>query len=326
MQGLVSKPTAIAYSGALAIALSQLVMACGDDDAPVDAGGMDAGGAGRGSNRPDGGFIRPPDAQVTTGDPIPACDRWDPGACTAGQRCHLLIRLAAGAQDFVIYTGCIDDSEARAEGDPCDPWNGGSLPYKTEGLEDEVHVDPCSDGLVCAPDSNTRGLSTCQRACESGVMSCGSQTEYCAGDPQGLEQFCRASDGCDPSDPTVCGPGSGCYLRPNERGDGFLTVCAPTSEMPVADGLPCQFVNDCNPGSTCWSPAREPPALWDQNTEIICHRACRADAEGSPVEEDAGTDDDAGVGGGCRSSQICQSFSEAGLELGDLPDDLGQCE
>ena len=51
-----------------------------------------------------------------------------------------------------------------------------------------------------------------------------------------------------------------------------------------------------------------------------------ADAEGSPVEEDAGTDDDAGVGGGCRSSQICQSFSEAGLELGDLPDDLGQCE
>src|SRR6476660_311692 len=155
MQGLVSKATAIAYSAALAIALSQL-LACGDDDAVPDAGGIDAGAAGSGGRR-DGGFIRPPDAQVTVGDPIPPCDRWDPGACAAGQRCHLLIRLPTGAMDFTIYTGCVEDSEARGEGDPCDPWNGGALPYKAEGLDEEVHVDPCSDGLVCAPDFATRG-------------------------------------------------------------------------------------------------------------------------------------------------------------------------
>lgn len=321
MQGLVSKAKAFAYSGAALVLLSTWLVACGDDDETPD-GGMDGG---EDASKPDdGGFIRPPDAQGTGGDPIPQCDRFDPDACGPGQRCHLLIRRLEGQEQFLIYPGCVEDSIVRGEGDPCDPWGGGTRTYMTEGLEDEVYVDPCADGLYCAPNLRIRGHYTCQRACETGRIGCSGEGEYCYGDPRGLEQFCRASDGCNPTDPNACGEGAGCYLRLDDRGTGVLTVCLPTVEDPLADGASCGYLNDCRPGSSCWGSSRLPPDLW---TELTCQRSCTVGLRGG--DDDAGVleDDDAGVpSGSCGGGRSCEPLSESGLDLRHAGTSLGQCE
>jgi hypothetical protein len=217
MQGLVSKAAAVGYVRTAAriafIAPWLLLLAsCGDDDA-ADSGSPNDGGMDAGD---DGGFVRPRlDAQVGT-DPVPECNRFEPNPCAAGERCQVVIRRAAGEEQFLIYTGCVDDGVTRSEGDPCDPWGGGYVPYRADGLDDELYPDPCDQGLFCAPDPDVRGNFSCQRACESGRfegqvgVACGSEGQFCSG-PGPYEEICRESDTCDPTSPAGCGPGVGCY-------------------------------------------------------------------------------------------------------------------
>ncbi len=286
----------------------------------------------------DGGFIHRRDAQVTGGDPIPGCDRFAPSSCGAGQQCRIVIRRAGDAGQFTIYAGCVEGVPARHLGDPCDPFGGQTQPYKAEGLQDEVYVDPCGEGQYCAQDPQVRNHYTCQLSCESGRfqgqvgVACPSATQYCTSgvpNPTALEEVCRDSDGCDPTAQVGCASGTSCYLRLNDTGMGVLSVCAAPNPMPVADGDACMYVNDCNPGSSCFGPTRLPPSRWMQ-TDLICRRSCETSA-GGVDGSDAGVagDDDGGAvpgAGMCGGGQSCVGFAGSGLELGGLVAPLGQCE
>jgi hypothetical protein len=310
---------------ALATVACCLLLACGDDAelAPADAG--DARDA---ESRPRPGFVPRGDDQMPSGDPIPLCDRFDPLACGAGQQCRVVIRRAAGSADFEIFAGCVEGLEARALGDPCDPWGGGLLPYQAPGLMAEVYVDPCDEGLFCGPDPDVRFASSCQVACarDQGI-GCASPTQYCLASGQtSLEDVCRESDGCDPLDPAACGVGSGCYLRLNDRADGVLSVCLPVATELVEDGQPCDFLNSCRPGSSCFPPARLAPEQW-QDTDWLCRRHCSA---GQDTSSDAGTDDADGgppaSGSAACGGGECLDLLSAGLDTTTIAAGAAQCQ
>jgi hypothetical protein len=330
------KATAVGQTGLGSLLLLCASLAgCSSSHVAKDGGSKD-GSTSMDGSADDGGFIRRRDAQITSGDPIPPCMRFDPMPCGAGQQCQLVIRRSGDA-GFLIYSGCVEGADARPLGAPCDQWGGQGRPYAADGLQDEVYVDPCAQGLYCAADPKVRGHYSCQRSCESGrrqgqteIVSCPSPTQYCAPGSSmatGLEEVCRESDTCDPSDPTSCGPGRGCYLRLNDNGTGALSVCLPVSDMPVADGAACQYLNDCNPGSSCWGPARLPPSRW-MDSDLVCHRSCDTTSSGS-LASDAGDDGDGGPGhggGGCRGRTSCTSFSGSGLSVSSVSVPVGQCE
>jgi hypothetical protein len=98
--------------------------------------------------------------------------------------------------------------------------------------------------------------------------------------------------------------------------------------MPLADGEPCQFLNDCRAGSSCFAPSRLPPARWTAD-DLICRRSCLAGADsdagaGDPVDP---AEDDAGVPAGeCGAGLACVEFAGSGLDLSSVNSALGQCE
>jgi len=291
-------------------------------DAGEDGGGtMDAGSS---------GFIRRRDAQVTSGDAIPSCDRFAQNSCSAGTECRIVIRRSADAGQFTIYSGCVEGVAARKLGDPCDSFGGQTTQYKAAGLTDEVYVDPCGEGQYCAMDPKVRGHNSCQLSCESGrfqgenTTPCPSANQYCAlgvANATPLEEVCRDADACDPVNQVGCASGFGCYLRLGDTGTSVLTVCQPTADMPIADGELCMYVNDCTPGSSCFGPTRTPQSRWQQS-DLICRRSCSASSSGS----DAG-DEDGGTGGGtCSRRQSCVSCEGSGLTFSSGSSSIGQCE
>ena len=300
----------------------------------IGAPGPSDAGEDAGDSRPDD-RLRRRDAGTGSTDPIQACQRFDPLGCPAGQVCKVLVRRAPNETEYTIDEGCVDPGVERGEGDPCDAFGGFSDPYRTDGLVDEVHVDPCGEGLFCALSNEVRGVGTCHRACATTFVSgyaraCTGAGAFCAGG-QPLQQVCRGSDGCDPTDPLACGEGSGCYLRLGDDGESVLTVCLPVRENPIDDGDSCidattgtYFLNACNPGSQCWGPVRLAPSNWIE-TDYVCRKSCVPGATGS----DAGADDDAGVAsapGTCPANDSCIDFSESALDISTIDAAFGSCE
>jgi hypothetical protein len=287
----------------------------------------------------DAGPTKPPedmrprrDAAVDMKDPIATCRATDPDACPTGQRCAIYARRTPDATDFMFFEGCVEAGPVRALGDPCSPFGGLTQPYRVPGLADEVHVDTCGPGLFCAPDLTVRGLNTCQPSCRSmGVsgyeMSCRGEGAFCSG-TQRYVQVCRKSDGCNPADPTSCGPGRGCYLRVGDDGESVLSVCFPVPDMPVADGASCidssgtYYINACTAGASCWGPVRTPPASWAIG-DYLCRRSCDPSLGAGA---DAG-DEDGGVGpDGCRAGEECVEFAGSGLDISNIDGNFGHCE
>ncbi|HEY2733315.1 MAG TPA: hypothetical protein VGI70_04985, partial [Polyangiales bacterium] len=260
--------------------LVALLIACGDDDSSHgDAGTkMDA------SARDDGGPTKIPrrDAAVSATDPIPSCDRADPNSCASGQTCDLVIRRAPTDMQFTVYPGCVGAHPERGLGDPCDATLTDGTPYTAPGLTDEVYLDPCGPGLICAPDRKVRGTSTCQPLCTSGEIGdspieCQSNTALCISTSSGYVSFCRESERCDVAKQTGCNSGEGCYLLPTNDAQALLAVCWQKPDAPIADGKTCTDFYDCNPGSLCLGPVRIPPTRW-MDTDLVCRPACSATA------------------------------------------------
>ena len=303
-----------------------LLAACGDDaggDRTPGDGGADAGG---GTSGP-GKIPRRP-VMTPVKFPIKTCNRFDPLACGAGEECHVLVRRALGEDQFSITTGCVEDVQGRALGAPCDPWGGFGLTYQVPELLDEVHVDPCDEGLFCAPDAVVRSAYSCQRACDnSNGIGCSSATQFClatADDP--FEDVCFESDACDPASVTDCGPGRGCYLRLNDSFTGVLSLCLTTAEMPAEDGESCASggsvsLSGCRAGSSCWGPVALPPERWTE-ADYLCRRSCDLGTGVAASDADAGVE--GGASGACGVGAECVDVSVAGLEIASGAS-LGQC-
>jgi hypothetical protein len=296
------------------------LIACGDDDAVVagDAGDKDASPRAGTS----GGTIGRRDAQVTSRDPVPDCDPTEPVPCGAGQTCRPVIRRAAGEPQFSLLFGCVEDTGGRARNAPCNPWDGLLVPYRAEGLEDELYVDPCDEGLYCTDHPSVRGAFSCQESCPLGT--CASSDQQCIGD-NAVEAVCREVDHCDPLTGGGCPSGRTCYLELNAPETGVLTVCLPTPAAPLADGAACRSFADCLPGSSCWGPPRLPPTRWTLET-LLCRPACSTTVAAPEDELDAGADEDGGVPGRCSGGTSCRALSASGLDVELLPDGFGQCE
>jgi hypothetical protein len=293
--------------------------ACGDDDAPMasDAGPDASPRAGTG-----GGMIGRRDGQVTSTDPVTDCDPTRPVPCPAGQSCRPLIRRMTGEQQFSLSIGCVDDRGGRALDAPCDPFNGFQGPYRADGLEDEVYVDPCAEGLYCTSSPSVRGAFSCQESCPTGA--CASSDQLCIG-PNEVEAVCRDVDKCDPLTGGGCSGGMTCYLALDVTGTRVLPSCQPTPPMPLADGAACEFVGDCLAGSSCWGPPRLPPERWTMES-LLCRPTCNA-MIAAPVDElDGGSEEDGGIPGTCAGGAQCRALSASGLDVTLLEDGFGQCE
>lgn len=316
--------------------------ACGGGASSADAGtGGDAdGGDGDGSGSGSGGQQRPRSDNQVGGDPIVQCDRFDSFACGPGQKCALLIRRAPEETDYLVQTGCVDVPKERPVGAICTPWGD---EHTFEGLGEEVYLDPCAQGLVCSDDPAIDGLHRCQPACQSGRYQdrglypslCDDPGSYCSSVPpiprpdsqsHPLLEWCIRAADCDPGAADSCGEGLGCYARLGDNAGAVLTECYVAPDAPTTDFEPCEYINECAPGSHCWGPVRIPPAEWTGD-QRRCRPACVPGAGG---DEDAGTgDEDAGVGpdnGGCPAGTACRAFSESELSLGAASGSLGQCE
>ena len=268
------------------------------------------------------------DAAVSTTDPIPLCDRTDPLGCGPGQICTVVLRRAPGDPQFTVQTGCVEARHPRAAGDPCDPDYTNNEPYSAPGVMDEVYMDPCGAGLICAPDRTVRGASSCQLACSSGTLgdqpfNCQSATALClTGGVNFPVEFCREAERCDVAKQAGCRPGESCYLRPTGDGKSMLSVCRPTPAMPLADGEMCRPFYTCKPGSQCMGPVHVAPLRW-QAADFRCRPVCSVDG----ADADAGADADGGVRGSCKAGASCVAYSESGLNLSNIPKPpYGQCE
>ena len=269
---------------------------------------------------------RPADAGVAMTDPIRPCNRFDPTSCPTGQTCDVLARLFEGDTQFSLYSGCVKAGRERGLNDPCDGSFTNNPPYETEGLTDLVFRDHCGPGLICGIDVRTRGAQVCRPACslvqtEQPVL-CDDPKDFCVGDQQFL-QFCISSDGCDVTTQTGCRPGEGCYLRLNESGTGFLSICFPQADELLADYEPCQAYNVCRPGSSCMGPLTKPPTAWRIPEDLECRPVCNMD--GTLAEDDS----DGGVPGGagtCDAPRQCTTFASTGLDLSTMSKPpYGQC-
>lgn len=302
------------------IAALLVVAACGDDDAmPTDAGGNDAGTRDAGDS---GGFIPRRDSSVMQGDPVPDCDRLDPLACGAGQKCGWVLRYV-DATSAQIYTGCVDERDEREPGVPCEQW---SREYNVDGLTQDVFVDPCVEGSFCGVDPELRDVFTCQPLCATGRDCEGGS--YCAGTPVGggaSVRICQPSDDCDGVAQTGCGRGEACYLRPNGNSDGALAVCLPHTPQPPVTGAPgdqclyngAQYLSACVPGAVCWGSPGVAADQWT-DSEIYCRSYCDPMAAATDVDAGGGT-----CGGGTCVWLGDPSF---GLDVSAVTSVLGVCD
>lgn len=280
---------------------------------------VDAGAA-------DGGRPAPqPDAQVAySSDPIRACNRSDPAACSSGETCDLLIRFAASASEPKVYTGCVPLVRERGPGDPCDPDPTNNVPVRLPHLIDDVYRDECGPGLVCAPSRAVRNGFNCQSVCstnETAPQACSSPTATCM-PATSFSEYCRESERCDAVRQTGCLPGEACFLSWSDDKRRLLTLCSAPVAMPDALGSATCNPLTCEPGSACLGPVHKPISRWTR-ADVKCRLLC----SGMTANDITG-DEDAGVETRlCPNSTTCEPFSESGLLLSSIPNPpYGQCE
>ena len=314
----------------LGLLASLSLVGCSSESSPPVADDAAVEVVDSGTNKDAGLGRRPRPDQGTQGDPLPACERFSPTACAAGQKCQVVIRRAPEEEQFSIYPGCVDRGKERGLGAPCVAWD---VTFEAPGLEDEIYVDPCAEGLICTNDPDVRNHMSCQPACETGMAGqpygCSSARAFCSSSAGPLREVCVETEGCDPRDPNACGQGRACYVIPDDTITGVLGLCTPVISEPVPAGEPCSsFTAECEPGTICWGPTRVPPMRW-VDEDLICRRACSADAD--PSDFDAGDEQDGGAARGirapeCRRSEACVPFTESGLDNSTIDAPFGLCE
>lgn len=198
------------------------------DDAPADdAPGDDAPADDAPDDGESGGFIMPPDGGVEG-----QCDPTSQD-CPRGEKCTAFASIEGEPWDA---NKCVPMMGKAQVGDPCDIVGG---KYTGE--------DNCDVGLICllTDDDGMDGacVEFCDTAmqCEAGSCSIynGGSLPICLTECDPLIQDCPTGQGCYAS------TGSGefiCFKYSGENGEG-------------APGDPCNFLNQCQPGTACLGPA-----------------------------------------------------------------------
>jgi hypothetical protein len=152
------------------------------------------------------------------------------------------------------------------EGEKCGPWNndGSNTPAGTRCLPvardpagvgepctaETLWIDDCEVGARCSslmgwPGPDHICIALCAGCSDAPVCPEGSVcVSSTAGVPLALN-LCIPE--CNPLE-DACPSGSNCHYKP-DYGCEFL--CGPPVPSPIADGEPCTYVNDCEPGSGC---------------------------------------------------------------------------
>lgn len=225
--GLLAGCSSVSESGAAGEAGSGLT--AGETTEGEDDDGWETGEEDEGSTAGDEGTGTGGIKTDMPGEPPGPCDPWMQD-CPEEEKC-------AYYQDPYgeVATRCVPlVAFPREAGEPCKAEPG------------HTGLDDCDLGSVCAfLDGEGNGVCTamCGGSPEQPVCDQGSTCQLCA-DGQ-CPSLCLSK--CNPLEPNcpeplVCGPGE----------SGFVCgMDASPSDQGGGQGEPCEFLNECNPGSTC---------------------------------------------------------------------------
>lgn len=324
----------LALSGAVALG------GCGDDGGDGDGGGMDAArdsgsDSGRDAGPADSGRDTGMDAGMDAGPPgpVPSCDPFSGGAaCEEGTKCSVVITADADGMVTDITFGCVDAETSKAEGAPCSR----AVDATPDDEEDNVLTDNCAEDLFCWRKPG-ESRNVCQTLCAGTTVDCG-EGSFCQtlnSDPQ--FGTCTEAAGCDPVFQTGCEPGESCYVIGGTNGDllGHCFEFSPPDGGTGMAGEPCEFVNNCAPGTQCTADMLADGGLGDTaSCHVICAAATAADGgvDAGPAM-DGGLDGgvpDAGDGGTeltgeCPEGEVCDPASAAEGATIRTPTDPGFC-
>jgi len=178
-----------------------------------------------------GDFIQDPDAGGGE-----ECDIWAQN-CPLGEKCMPWADDGGSAWNA---TRCSPlDPTPDGVGDPCTVEGSG-----VSG------IDSCGLGELCWDVDNATSTGTCIElcSCDPEFPVCATPNTACAITNGGVLPVCLPV--CNPLDPTACSQGQGCYPG------GGLFQCAPdASGSSGAVGEGCDFLNGCDPGNFCGTPA-----------------------------------------------------------------------
>jgi hypothetical protein len=181
-----------------------------------------------------GGFIADPD-----GGAPDECDTFAQN-CPGGEKCMPWADDGGNSWNATRCSPIADDPGAI--GDPC----------TVEGSA-VSGIDDCELGAMCFGVDGDTQMGHCieQCSCNEVTPVCNTPNTSCVITNQGVLALCLPV--CNPLDPEACESGSGCF------GAGDLFHCAPdASGAGGAPGDECSFLNACDPGSFCASPASVP--------------------------------------------------------------------
>jgi hypothetical protein len=170
--------------------------------------------------------------ETLSGSPIDECDPWQQD-CPEGEKCMPWANDGGNAWNALKCSPIADNPDAP--GEPCTVEGSG-----VSGL------DSCDGTSMCWNVDPGTLQGTCHAFCTGSENNptCDDACSVCALSGEGVLTLCIPT--CDPL-AQDCGDGLGCYAA---YGDEFLCVFD-ASVKGGAPGDPCEFVNVCDPGTTC---------------------------------------------------------------------------
>lgn len=215
--------------------------------------------------------------------------------CPAGSICkESVVRADRG---FAATFFCVPEDEALAEGEACESW---SISMR----DSTVVVDPCRNGLLCAP--NKPGFTgpdttySCQpdcfnSPCEDPAKIC-VETVADAFEIQTSYPVCLEPTLCDLPTQQSCEEGLGCVPEQDGWSLRLVGSCENVGTQPL--GSECNPDDDCGPGALC---LLEIDGVTGSLVSSVCTSFCGIDEASLTADADGGVPESSG----CSEGQQC---------------------
>jgi hypothetical protein len=207
----------------------------GTSTASGTSGGTTATSGSSGASGGSGNFLNDPDGGTNE------CDVWAQD-CPDGQKC---MPWASDGGNSWNATKCSPvDPNGGSVGDPCTP-TGNAVSGE----------DDCGPGLMCYLVQVSDGMGVCHELCGGTPADpmCETADTTCAVYNDGVLPLCLFN--CDPL-LADCGTGQLCLSSPD--GGSFVCIIDALPNDDGSYGTPCQYINNCDPGLFCATPANVP--------------------------------------------------------------------